>query len=123
MRTRALLNTLLAPRLPLWYTQGTHDLRSVQRGYDRFRPRKPREEGGSVGRVIFLGTGDPLNEERAQACLAVPLADGETGLFDASSGTFLLPHLRAAGIVPTSVRHLFFTHRHFDHAGGLAPLL
>jgi ribonuclease BN (tRNA processing enzyme) len=76
-----------------------------------------------VGRVIFLGTGDPLNEERAQSCLAVPLADGETMLFDASSGTVLLRQLQAAGIPLTSVRHLFVTHRHFDHAGGLAPLL
>jgi ribonuclease Z len=73
--------------------------------------------------VIFLGTGDPLNEERAQTCLAVPLADGETMLFDASSGTILLRQLQGAGIALTSVRHLFFTHRHFDHAGGLAPLL
>jgi ribonuclease BN (tRNA processing enzyme) len=76
-----------------------------------------------VGRVIFLGTGDPLNEERAQTCLAVPLVEGETMLFDASSGTVLLSQLQAAGIALTSVRHLFVTHRHFDHVGGLAPLL
>jgi ribonuclease Z len=76
-----------------------------------------------VGRVIFLGTGDSLNEERAQSCLAVPVANGETILFDASSGTVLLGQLQAAGIALTSVRHLFFTHRHFDHAGGLARLL
>jgi ribonuclease Z len=76
-----------------------------------------------MGRVIFLGTGDPLNEERAQTCLAVPLAEGETMLFDASSGTVLLRQLQAAGIALTSVHHLFVTHRHFDHAGGLAPLL
>jgi ribonuclease BN (tRNA processing enzyme) len=76
-----------------------------------------------LGRVIFLGTGDPLNEERAQTSLAVPMAEDETMLFDASSGTVLLRQLQAAGIALTSVRHLFFTHRHFDHAGGLAPLL
>jgi ribonuclease Z len=76
-----------------------------------------------VGRVIFLGTGDPLNEERAQTSLAVPLEGGETILFDASSGTVLLRQLRAAGIPLESVRHLFISHRHFDHAGGLAPLL
>jgi metal-dependent hydrolase (beta-lactamase superfamily II) len=76
-----------------------------------------------VGRVIFLGTGDPLNEERAQSCLAVPLADGETVLFNASSSTVLLRQLQTAGITLTSARHLFVTHRHFDHAGGLAPLL
>ena len=76
-----------------------------------------------MGRVIFLGTGDPLNEERTQTCMAVPLADDETMLFDASSGTVLLRQLQGAGIALTSVRHLFFTHRHFDHAGGLASLL
>jgi ribonuclease Z len=73
--------------------------------------------------VTFLGTGDPLNGERAQASLAVPLAGGEAMLFDASSGTVLLRQLDAAGIPPDRVRHLFVTHSHFDHVGGLAPLL
>jgi ribonuclease BN (tRNA processing enzyme) len=76
-----------------------------------------------VGRVIFLGTGDPLNGERAQSSLAVPLACGETMLIDASSGTILLRQLEGAAIPLDSVRHLLVTHRHFDHAGGLAPLL
>jgi ribonuclease Z len=76
-----------------------------------------------VGRVIFLGTGDPHNGERAQASLAVALAGGEVMLFDASSGTVLLRQLDAAGVPLESVRHLFVTHRHFDHVGGLAPLL
>jgi len=73
--------------------------------------------------VIFLGTGDPLNAERAQSSLAVRLSGGETILFDASSGTILLGRLRDADIPIEEVRHLFVTHRHFDHAGGLAPLL
>jgi ribonuclease Z len=76
-----------------------------------------------VGRVIFLGTGDPLNGERAQTSLAVPLSGNEAMLIDASSGTILLRQLEAAGINLESVRHLFVTHRHFDHVGGLAPLL
>jgi ribonuclease Z len=76
-----------------------------------------------VGRVICLGTGDPLNAERAQTSLAVRLPGEETILFDASSGTILLGRLRDAGIPIEEVRHLFVTHRHFDHAGGLAPLL
>lgn len=76
-----------------------------------------------MGRVILLGTGDPLNEERAQTSLAVPLAGGETMLVDASSGTVLLRQIEAADIALQSIRHLFVTHRHFDHAGGLAPLL
>lgn len=73
--------------------------------------------------MTLLGTGDPLNGERAQSCLAVPLAGDETMLVDASSGTVLLRQLDAAGIALGGVRHLFVTHRHFDHVGGLAPLL
>jgi ribonuclease BN (tRNA processing enzyme) len=76
-----------------------------------------------VGRVILLGTGGPLNEERAQTCLAIPLAGDETMLFDVSGGTDVLRQLAAAGVPLESIRHLFVTHRHFDHAGGLAPLL
>jgi ribonuclease BN (tRNA processing enzyme) len=76
-----------------------------------------------LGRVIFLETGDPLNEERTQTSLAVPLSDDEMMLIDASSGTVLLRQLKAAGIPPGKVRHLFVSHRHFDHVGGLAPLL
>ena len=76
-----------------------------------------------MGRLILLGTGDPLNGERAQSCPAVPLAGDETMLVDASSGTVLLRQLEAAGIALESIRHLFVTHRHFDHVSGLAPLL
>ena len=76
-----------------------------------------------MGRVICLGTGDPLNAERAQTSFAVQLPDDETVLFDASSGTILLGRLRDAGIPIEKVSHLFVSHRHFDHAGGLAPLL
>lgn len=84
-------------------------------------------EGGPAapdsGRVIFLGTGAALNWERAQTSLAVPLAGDEAMLIDASSGTVLLRQLEAAEIPLESVRHLFVSHLHFDHAGGLAPLL
>lgn len=76
-----------------------------------------------MGRVILLGTGDPINWERAQTSLAVPFESGEVTLFDASSGTVLLGQLEAAGIQIQSVRHLFVSHAHFDHVGGLAPLL
>jgi ribonuclease BN (tRNA processing enzyme) len=76
-----------------------------------------------VGRLIFLGTGGALNPERAQTSLALPLAADETMLFDASSGTVLLGRLADAGIPLASVRHLFVSHHHFDHVGGVAPLL
>jgi len=76
-----------------------------------------------VRRLTFLGTGDSLNGERAQASLALPLSADETMLIDTSSGTVLLGRLEATGIPLESVRHLFLSHRHFDHVGGFAPLL
>jgi ribonuclease BN (tRNA processing enzyme) len=74
-------------------------------------------------RIILLGTGDLCNEERAQSALALPLPSGETVLLDASSGTILLRQLQRAGIGLESIRHVFISHCHFDHVGGLAPLL
>lgn len=76
-----------------------------------------------MGRVIFLGTGDSVNEERVQTSLAIRLPGGETILLDVASGTDILRQVGAAGIPLQSIRHLFISHRHFDHAGGLAPML
>lgn len=78
---------------------------------------------GGAERVIMLGTGDPLNDERVQTSLAVPLEGDDILLVDTTSGTALLGQLRQAGLDLARIRHLFVTHRHFDHAGGLAPLL
>ncbi|HWE60809.1 MAG TPA: MBL fold metallo-hydrolase [Chloroflexota bacterium] len=74
-------------------------------------------------KIIMLGTGDPLTDERVQTSFALPLDDGETLLVDTTSGTALLHQLRAAGLALAGIRHLVMSHRHFDHAGGLAPLL
>lgn len=74
-------------------------------------------------RLTFLGTGDPLNYERGQTALALSLGAAGTALIDTASGTALLSQLRAANIALATIRHIFITHRHFDHAGGLAPLL
>jgi ribonuclease Z len=82
-----------------------------------------RSGGDRASRLTFLGTGDSLNGERAQASVALPLAGEETMLVDASSGTVLLGRLAEAGIPLESVRHLYLSHRHFDHVGGFAPLL
>jgi len=108
--------------------------RAAQRGAVSARPgvlTTPCVRTTSL-RVVMLGTGDPLNHERAQASLALHVsdgrneldgADGETLLIDTSSGTILLGQLHAVGIALVSIRHLLISHRHFDHAGGLAPLL
>jgi glyoxylase-like metal-dependent hydrolase (beta-lactamase superfamily II) len=37
--------------------------------------------------------------------------------------TCILPALRAMGLMPTDIKTLVLTHRHSDHAGGLACLL
>ena len=79
--------------------------------------------GGRLTRLVMLGTGDPLSEERVQSSIAVTLSPDENLLIDTTSGTSLLRQLRDACILPVSIRRLFITHRHFDHAGGLAPLL
>ncbi len=117
-------------RTPTWPTAASWPIA-------RSRPR-PARRGVSVvpsvhvtaPQVVLLGTGDPLNHERAQASLALQLVEtaagaggGETLLIDTSSGVVLLRQLHAAGIVLALIRHIFISHRHFDHAGGLAPLL
>lgn len=73
--------------------------------------------------VTLLGTGDPLNPERAQTSLALPCTPTDFLLLDASSGTVLLRQLAQAKIPLARIRHLVLSHRHFDHIGGLAPLL
>jgi Pyridoxamine 5'-phosphate oxidase len=58
----------------------------------------PRRAGeASVRRLTFLGIGDSLNDERAQASLALRLSGEETMLIDVSSGTVLLGRLKADG--------------------------
>lgn len=70
-------------------------------------------------KVTFLGTGAAANPDREQC--AVAIAAGPTLLFDTTSGTGVLRQLSAAGIDHSSIEHVFLSHAHFDHAGGLAP--
>jgi ribonuclease BN (tRNA processing enzyme) len=76
-----------------------------------------------MARITFLGTGDPLNEERTQTSLALPVGGNEILLIDTGSGTIILRQLQQAEIELAQLRHIVISHRHFDHAGGLAPLL
>ena len=64
-----------------------------------------------------------MNAERAQTSIAARLPNNETILFDASSGTILLGRLETAGIPLEEIHNLFVSHQHFDHVGGLVPLL
>ena len=76
----------------------------------------------STLRVIFLGTGGALNYERYQASILVDAGDTRI-LLDTGGGLGLVRRLRGAGVDPASVGHVFLSHRHLDHIGGLEPLL
>ena len=89
---------------------------------------------GSRFRITFLGTGSPQHLDRANAAIAFQLApgdgvDGEEGgarqtlLADVAGGMEILRQLRTAGIALDSIRHIFVSHQHFDHAAGLPILL
>ncbi|HEU4368060.1 MAG TPA: MBL fold metallo-hydrolase [Methylomirabilota bacterium] len=73
-------------------------------------------------RVVFLGTGDALNPERYQAAVLVECGDMRL-LLDTGGGLGLVRRLLAAEVAPASVGHVFLSHRHLDHVGGLEPLL
>jgi len=72
--------------------------------------------------VVFLGTGGALNPERYQASMLVQAA-GTSFLLDVGGGLGVVRRLLACQIDPLSVRHVFLSHRHLDHVGGLEPLL
>lgn len=75
-----------------------------------------------AARIVFLGTGGALNLERFQASILVDAGDVRV-LLDTGGGLELVRKMRAAGIDPPSVGHVFVSHRHLDHSGGLEPLL
>jgi ribonuclease Z len=73
-------------------------------------------------RVVFLGTGGALNPERYQAAVLVEHGDTRV-LLDTGGGLGLVRRLLGAEIGPSTVGHVFLSHRHLDHMGGLEPLL
>ena len=73
-------------------------------------------------RVVFLGTGGALNPERYQAAILVQAA-GTSILLDTGGGLGVVRRLLAGSVDPSTVRHVFLSHRHVDHVGGLEPLL
>jgi ribonuclease BN (tRNA processing enzyme) len=73
--------------------------------------------------VIFLGTGAPWAQGRQMVGLYVRAPGCEPLLVDTCGGFALIEQLRRAGIPPRSIRNVFVTHRHHDHAGGIPALL
>ena len=73
-------------------------------------------------RVVFLGTGGALNPERYQATLLVEWGSTRM-LLDTGGGLGLVRRLLGVQRDPTTVGHVFLSHRHLDHVGGLEPLL
>jgi ribonuclease Z len=73
-------------------------------------------------RVVFLGTGGALNPERYQAAFLVERGDTRC-LLDTGGGLGVVRRLLAAEVDPGTVGHVFLSHRHLDHVGGLEPLL
>lgn len=76
----------------------------------------------SPPRVVFLGTGGALNPERYQASVLVE-TDSTRVLLDTGGGLGVVQRLLAAGVDPSGIGHVFLSHRHLDHAGGLEPFL
>ncbi len=73
-------------------------------------------------RVVFLGTGGALNPERYQPCLLVEAGRARL-LLDTGGGLGVVRRLMDCEIDPSSVNHIFVSHRHLDHSGGLEALL
>ncbi len=72
-------------------------------------------------RITFLGTGTGLpSPVRAPSGLLIQV--GEVSLlFDSGSGT--MGRLLAAGVEPTALDYLYYSHTHSDHTADLIPLL
>jgi len=73
--------------------------------------------------VVFLGTGAPWAMGRQPLGLYVTAPGCEPLLIDTCGGFVVVDLLRRAGVDPRSVRNVFVTHRHHDHAGGVPALL
>lgn len=69
---------------------------------------------------ILLGTGNPMSGCLRERPSNLVLAGKERVLVDCGSGT--ARQLVMAGIYPSQVNHLFFTHHHADHNAGFLDL-
>jgi len=85
--------------------------------------RSRADPGSTSARLIFVGTAGAANVERCNVCFAIECAHGETLLLDTAGGFQVVHNLKLAQIDLASIRHIFLSHRHSDHLGGLEPLL
>ena len=72
-------------------------------------------------KVTLLGTGGPRPDPRRQGPATLVQIGEENLLFDAGRG--VATQVVRAGVEITDVGHVFVTHHHFDHTGGLADVL
>lgn len=72
-------------------------------------------------KIILLGTGNPRPSLIRSQAAQVIIANGEPILIDCGEGT--TQQLMKAGIEPQTVKHLWFTHLHADHALGYGQFL
>ncbi len=77
---------------------------------------------GRGTRLILLGTGGGpgVHTNRSQPA-SLLVVDGRPYLIDCGDGT--AGQLKRAGFNASDIGHVFITHLHFDHVGGLAALI
>ena len=74
-------------------------------------------------RLVFVGTGGGAHVERCHACVALELSSQEVVLLDTAGGFQVIRNLEYARVDLSAIKHIFISHRHSDHIGGLEPLL
>lgn len=88
------------------------------------RAANQRSAAESAGRteILFLGTsgGPPLHEDRSEPATLL-IVDGRAYLIDCGIGT--IRRLIKTGIPSETIKTIFFTHLHPDHALGLADVM
>src|SRR5438477_187286 len=72
--------------------------------------------GDTMIEVVFLGVGAALPMRGQTNCSYLVRAGGAVILIDC--GPAVLQQLDAVGVTPGDVTHIYFTHRHGDHALG-----
>ena len=74
-----------------------------------------KNDPGSM-KWVLLGTGNQLSGYTRTKAANILLAGEKVYLIDCGSG--VVRKLIMAGIQPTQISHLFFTHQHVDHNSG-----